>query len=138
MVWNSSLNQVFFTLGEPLIRGFWNWCNESQATWKKKDNGIESAYSVWVCVFSQDFYLFQLHMCILYGNDVKAISVALLWAVVETCESCWCNLYSYFTLLCISEIEQQKLLGGQKIGFLLSLLLVGRVERHNSGSPYAL
>lgn len=55
--------------------------------------------------------------------------MALLWAVVETCESCCCNLYSYFTLLCIGEIEQQKLLGGQKIGFLWSLLPVGKVER---------
>lgn len=66
---------------------------------------------------------------VFYMATIKGISVALLWAVVETCESCCCNLYSYFTLLCIGEIEQQKLLGGQKIGFLWSLLPVGKVER---------
>lgn len=53
-------------------------------------------------------------------------------------ESPCCYQGSYFPLLCIGGIEQQRLLGREKMGFLWSLLWLGRVGRHNSGSPYIL
>lgn len=74
------------------------------------------AHSIWVCVVLQNFYFFSC-IYILYGTDVKCISVASTVGSGGKFESC-CNLYPYFTLLCIGGTEQQKSLGGKMMDFL--------------------
>ena len=108
-----------------------------KGTENESDNGLESIivlrYSV--CAVLQYFYLFSC-TCIFY-MAVKIFLCPLLWVVVVMFENCCCSLYSYFRLLGIGGIEQQKLFREERWTSFGHSCWWGGLSRHNSGFPYA-
>lgn len=111
-------------------------------TEKKRENGIENIGALHIVhgygLFCKTSTSFVVYISFIWHWYKGYFCDLLLWAVLEIFESHCCNLYSYFMLVCINGAEQQKLLGGKKVGFFWSLLLVVRVRTQNLSSPYAL